>query len=100
MVAIFKQASYRDFRENFRKVEIVMKVEELIDLIARALEVELDTVSIDSSNETIDAWDSLGHISIMLQLENNLGEQIEKISELTEAYSVRDIHTILTRNGF
>jgi hypothetical protein len=36
----------------------------------------------------------------MLQLENNLGEQIEKIGELTEAYSVRAIHTILTRNGF
>ena len=77
-----------------------MKIEELIDLIARALEVEVETLSVDSSNETVDAWDSLGHISIMLQLENILGEQIERIVELTEAYSIREMHMILTRNGF
>ena len=42
-------------------------------VIAKVLEIDASVIDVDASPETIDAWDSLAHVQIVLALEKEFG---------------------------
>ena len=74
-----------------------MTKKDLFSKIADALEIN-DEVTLDSSNETILQWDSLGHISVLSMLDDETGGASSDLVDLTQATSVKKIVEILTEN--
>lgn len=72
-----------------------MDIETLIKLIAKALEVSETEVSIDTESSDIEAWDSLGHIQVMMEIQNHFGEGYVENPDLAAATSVSDIFEIV-----
>ncbi len=52
-------------------------IEAARSLVARALERPLETIPCDGSLETIPAWDSLGHVRILLEIEAETGRMLD-----------------------
>ena len=74
-----------------------MKTEDLLSLIKNALEVE--HVDLSSSMDTIEEWDSLGHLSILSAIDERLDGKASDISDLASATSVEKIINILEKNS-
>jgi acyl carrier protein len=74
--------------------------EDLLKLIAEALDISAEELSIESSSKNLIQWDSLGQLSILSTLEKNIGGDLAKLSELGAAESVESIMEILDQNGF
>jgi acyl carrier protein len=54
-------------------------------------------VNSESDSTTIEAWDSLGHISILAHLDQKFNNITENCPELAAATSVKEILTILNK---
>ena len=50
------------------------------------------------SSNNFDEWDSMSHLSILIALDKKLSGKVQKIQELSEAYSVKRIIQILNKN--
>ena len=66
-------------------------------LLAEALGIQATNLPKDASIETVEAWDSLAHMRIVIAMEEKLGTQIEA-AEIVEIASVQDIASILDRH--
>ena len=64
---------------------------EIIDIIANALDLKFSEISIDSTANEIVEWDSLGHLSLLQQLDINYDDITERAPELASASTVREI---------
>ena len=70
----------------------------LRSIIAAELEVPLDSVPLDASAETFQPWDSLGHMRIVVAVEEQLGvrfataeiAELTSIDKLVAALAARD----------
>jgi acyl carrier protein len=69
------------------------------DLVARLIEVAADvfgvpaaTLSAQSSPESVEAWDSISHLNLMLAIEQATGVRIEpeQMAELTSISSIAE----------
>jgi acyl carrier protein len=67
--------------------------------IKEALEIEADHVTIDSSMEDLEEWDSIGHLSILANIDSLLDGKAAGIQELATADSVRKILKSLKENS-
>ena len=67
----------------------------LIALVAKALEISEHEVSIESNSSDIEEWDSLGHIQVMMEIQNYYGEGYVENPDLAAATSVSEIFDIL-----
>ena len=65
-----------------------MTVEELKKIVADALEVSPGEVGDDASTETLEAWDSLGHVAIIVALDEALDGRVAAIDGIRKAYSL------------
>lgn len=63
--------------------------QKLIDTVAAALGVPAASLTLDSTPEDVEEWDSLGHINIVSELEAAFGVSIP-IEDITEIHSIRD----------
>jgi acyl carrier protein len=72
---------------------------ELLNLIAKALELPSDSINDKSSGNNMEAWDSLGHLSILVLLDKHVEGRASKISNLAVATSVKKISQILVDEG-
>ena len=72
-----------------------MKVEAVV---ARTFHLDSSEVTDDSSRETLEAWDSMGHVSLITSLEDEFRVSLA-ISDAMEMTSVRDIKRILKDYG-
>ena len=70
----------------------------IISIISKVLQIEEKLVTIDSSSENIEEWDSLAHLSVLVALDKWLNGQAGKISGLATATSVKEIVTLLNKN--
>ncbi len=61
--------------------------EEVFSIIARIMNVPVESVNEDSSPDTIEAWDSLKHMNLILAFEEELGVQFSD-EEIVEMLSV------------
>ena len=70
---------------------------ELMEVIAYALDVEV--VDVDSSMESLEEWDSLGHLSILTAIDKKLEGRASTLSGLASASSVASIISVLEENS-
>ena len=69
-----------------------MSIEELI---AEVLYVDVSLINDQSGPESIEAWDSLGHINIITAIEEDFDIEITP-EEISEIATVADIKTLLS----
>lgn len=76
-----------------------MKDSDICNIIAEALGMKRGSVSVDDGTDTIQAWDSLGFLSILSALEARFGAQVAAIDDLATVKSAREIIDIFKREG-
>jgi len=73
-------------------------MQQLRQLIAKALNQSVEKVTVDSSMENTEAWDSLAHMDVILSIEQHYGINLEG-DEIAEMLSVRSIADALEKKG-
>jgi len=63
------------------------RADQIISVVSEALEVPPDTLSRDSSMDTVLQWDSLAHLNICLLFEERFNLQLD-MEEIAQATSV------------
>ena len=71
----------------------------VIEIIEKALLLEPGILKEDSGSENTEEWDSLGQLSILVDLDKHFEGKISSISEMAKANSVQKILTILKENS-
>lgn len=71
----------------------------ILEIIQNVLELEEKNLTIDSSAKDIKEWDSLGHLGILVALDEVFDGKIGEIDEMATADSVRKILKILKGNS-
>jgi len=71
----------------------------VIGVIQNALELEETNLTIDSSAEDTEEWDSLGHLGILVALDELFDGKVGGIDEMATADSIRKILEILKANS-
>ena len=66
------------------------RVQAVIEVIAKALEVPADDVGPDTSMDNTPLWDSVGHLNICLEFERRFGRSLD-LEKIFTASSVRDL---------
>ena len=69
--------------------------EKVISIIAEALDAEKDSININTKSSDIAEWDSLGHLSILSKISEEIGDQYNESQELASASSVKEIYECL-----
>ena len=77
---------------------MTVTIEKIIEIVEAALELSPGTVNADSTTESLDAWDSLGHISILVSLDKELGDISERQPEVATAKSIQEIFELAIRD--
>ena len=72
---------------------------EVLEILRNALEIEKEDIGLDSSSENLEAWDSIGHLSILAGLDSALDGTAAEIADLATADSVRKILHVLKDNA-
>lgn len=72
---------------------------DLLEILGRALDTDPATLTMDTKAEDVPAWDSMGHLSVLVALDTRLEGKVNKIQEMAEANSVMAISDLLKRNG-
>lgn len=69
--------------------------EKVFEIIAQVMNVPVESVKEDSSPDTIETWDSLKHMSLILTLEDEFGVQFsdEEIVEMLNVVLIMDVLT-------
>ncbi len=75
-----------------------MTQKEALEWIARLFEEKPERLTPDTVRDDIPAWDSLGILTLMADLDSQLGIQLSD-DEVQGMKSVKDILDILQRNG-
>jgi acyl carrier protein len=67
-------------------------IEEVRQTVAEVFAVDLANVTAESSPDAIEAWDSIGHLNLILSLEGRTGVSFdpEKIPQLTTVQALAD----------
>ena len=64
------------------------------EILSNALDIEIDEINDDASMSNINNWDSLGHIKIILEIENKLNRTLET-EEVITVYNLDSINELL-----
>ena len=70
---------------------MMINEEKVIEIVQSSLKLERGSISIDSSSENVDEWNSLEHLSILVALDQELKGKAGEIDDLAKATSVRGI---------
>jgi acyl carrier protein len=72
-----------------------LTLNKIIELITYALEVEPGVIQETTRASDIEDWDSLGHISILSEIDKAFNNITEKCPGLASASSVKDVYEAL-----
>lgn len=75
-----------------------MSESRLLQTIAEALELPPEMLTDEASSNTIDSWDSLKHLDVVLNVERTYNVKF-KTSEITELVSVERIEKALRQHN-
>ena len=75
----------------------LLKKEDLINLIIKKLNFPKKKYKNTASLNSFEDWDSIGHLNIMLQLDQKLSGKAKSIKELADANTVEKIEKILRK---
>lgn len=65
----------------------------VFEIVARIMGVPVDAVNLESSPETLENWDSLRHMKLILAIEESLGVQFSD----EDIVSIRNVQDLLAR---
>ena len=71
--------------------------EEVTKIVAGALGIDNKAVSKNSKMADFPEWDSLGHLTILAALEDELGDRYSESEDLSTAVSISDLLLALNR---
>ena len=71
--------------------------DKIISLIMEALDDK--TIHIDSTNETVVGWDSLGHLSILSALDKATDGKVSEIRDFNEVSNVSQIVKLFEKHN-
>lgn len=74
---------------------MVINNKEIFSLIETALDMDKGSINIESSNTSVDRWDSLGHFAILSAIDEKYNDISEKNPEIGKATSVKQLLKIL-----
>ena len=74
----------------------MIEQDSLLEVIADGLEVDVSDISIDTKASDIEDWDSLGHLNLLMKLDEAFGDISEKVPELASASSVKEIYELVS----
>ena len=72
---------------------------DLLVILSKALEEDPAALTMDTKAEDISAWDSMGHLNILVALDTRLEGKVSEIAEIGSANTVRKISDLLRRDG-
>jgi len=72
--------------------------QKLIAIVAAALGVPASTLRLETAPGDVEAWDSLGHINVISEVEAGFGVRIP-IEKIAEIHSIRDFLPYLGGQG-
>ena len=92
--------SHESFKDKFKfPFDLISDSEEKIcKIIAKALDIDVSQVTPETTSVDVEDWDSLGHLTILSELENEFGEEIQNNEQLASAVSVKEIIEVLKVN--
>lgn len=76
----------------------MIKTNKVIEIVAKALQLDAELISIESSSDNTLEWDSLAHLTILLELDRHLDGKAGRINDLATATSVGLILEILKKH--
>jgi len=65
----------------------------VFEIVARIMGLPVDAVSLESSPETLENWDSLRHMKLILAIEESLGVQFSD----EDIVSIKNVQDLLAR---
>ena len=73
-----------------KEIKLASKISEaqIIKIVKDALGTEID-INISSSSSNVPEWDSLGHLTILSALDEQLGDEYQENDEVASANSVQ-----------
>ena len=71
-----------------------MKIQEFLDAIAGSLQRDPGSISLEDTPESVEEWDSVGHLSILATSESELGVSPDT-EELMSFTSIRELIDVL-----
>ena len=72
---------------------------EVLEIIAKSLEVDKERITVESTVDSLEEWDSLGHLSILVPLDKKFQGRLAGIKEMASVTSVNSILKILKNNN-
>ena len=75
-----------------------MTENEFLVCVAEALEIELEHISLETTADDLDEWDSLGHLTILFALDKASGGKASNIDSLSGMTKLDDIFRALSVN--
>jgi creatinine amidohydrolase/Fe(II)-dependent formamide hydrolase-like protein len=76
-------------------MEIMVQEKQLCGLISKAIGVEEKLITFDTKSSDFPEWDSLGHINILMAIQEHYGEGYQGDPSLASAVSVKEIFEAL-----
>jgi acyl carrier protein len=71
--------------------------DQVISIVAKALEVEKNLINFETKSSDIPEWDSLGHLAILSKISEEVGDQYDESQELASSSSVKEIFECLNK---
>ena len=75
------------------------KKNEVLKIIQESLELSEEEITVDSTMENVEVWDSLAQLGILSSLDKHFNGRIASIKELADADSIEKIIQLLTDNS-
>ena len=76
---------------------MIRNIDDLCELVNEALSLEPGTTQPQSDSDSIKEWDSLGHLSVLVAIDEKANGAAREVTELSETMSVQGLYQILTR---
>jgi acyl carrier protein len=65
--------------------------QEIFNVIAKALDVDATQINLETNSNDLEEWDSLGHLSLLMELDKAFNDVSEKAPQLASASTVKEI---------
>jgi|TARA_B100001964_G_scaffold117492_1_gene130843 acyl carrier protein len=75
------------------------KEQEVVELIANALEIDAKSLTLESTSNDVEEWDSLGHLGILADLDKFYDGKISGIREMAQVDSIGKMLQLLKDNS-
>ena len=70
-------------------------LDDALSLVAKALGIPTEDVTVDSSIHTLELWDSMGHMRIIMEIEWATGKELQT-EQILNIESVTDVSQLLS----